>query len=306
VNDVAYCLTKAKTNPPLLQSVLRRLSELRSSFESRRWTREARQSPEFFQHAYCTDTLAQLLHLRSRLKWGTSRVDNMVTALVLGSLHGESRASPNYFSNQMPRTISTKPAYSIRFWQRHGMEAPARDVFDILRRRAAYRYESPIPQQESLVLHTDMRNLPRELQPWNRPIKCMITSPPYLDVTSFEEDQWLRLWFLGGPPYPTRRRISRDDRYESQDAYWSFIADMWRSIGAVLAPESHAVIRIGGRSVAPRRLKQLLSATSQFSKRNAELISARVSKMRNRQTDVFNPGSSGCSYELDCHFYLPK
>ena len=24
--------------------------------------------------------------------------------------------------------------------------------------------------------------------------------PPYLDVTHFEEDQWLRLWFLGGPP----------------------------------------------------------------------------------------------------------
>lgn len=34
-------------------------------------------------------------------------------------------------------------------------------------------------------------------------VRCVITSPPYLDVTNFEEDQWLRLWFQGGPPKPT-------------------------------------------------------------------------------------------------------
>src|SRR5258705_2335387 len=51
---------------------------------------------------------------------------------------------------------------------------------------------------------------------WRVQIKCtecVITSPPYLDVTNFEEDQWLRLWFLGGPPYPTRHRLASDDRH---------------------------------------------------------------------------------------------
>jgi len=302
VNDVAFCLTKAKTNAPVLDSVVTRLAVLKRGFESRKWARDAQQSPEFFQYAYSADTLSQLLYLRESLEWRTSRVDNMLAALVLGSLHGESRASPNYFSNQMPRTISTKPAYSVRFWQRHAMQAPARDVFEILRGRAAYRYESPIPRQASLVLHTDMRNLPRELKRWTRPIRCVITSPPYLNVTNFEEDQWLRLWFLGGPPHPTRGRVSRDDRYERPDQYWSFVADLWRSLGAVLAADAHVVIRIGSRSMAPKKLKQVLSATSQLSKRKVHLISARVSQMRNRQTDVFNPGSTGCSYELDCHF----
>jgi hypothetical protein len=306
VNDVAYCLTQAKTNAPLLNSVVARLSILKRGFESEKWARKARLSSEFFRYAYSTRTLAQLLYLREHLKWRTSRVDNMLAALVLGSLHGESSASPNYFSNQMPRTISTKPAYSVRFWQRHAMQAPDRDVFEILRGRAAYRYKSPVPRQESLVLHTDMRNLPRELTLWTRPITCVITSPPYLDVTSFEEDQWLRLWFLGGPPHPTRGRVSRDDRYERPDRYWSFIADMWRSLGAVLAADAHVVIRIGSRSVAPKNLKQVLAATSQFSQRKVQLVSACVSQMRNRQTDVFNPGSRGCSYELDCHFRVSR
>ena len=50
-----------------------------------------------------------------------------------------------------------------------------------------------------VIWHTDMRNLPRIIEVHkNRADQCAITSPPYLNVTSFEEDQWLRLWFLGG------------------------------------------------------------------------------------------------------------
>jgi len=198
VNDVAYCLTQAKTNSPAIKSVKARLSALQQEFEASDWRPQTRQSSEFFHHAFSPSTLGQLLFLRATLSWRTSRVDNMIAALALGSLHGESQVSPNYFSNQMPRTISTKPGYSVRFWVSRQLKAPKRDVFAILRGRAAYRYESPLPTGRSLVLHADMRTLPRHLSNWPEPVRCVITSPPYLDVTSFEEDQWLRLWFLGG------------------------------------------------------------------------------------------------------------
>lgn len=303
VNDVAYCLTKAKTLPPAVASIRKRLSALESGFDESRWIAESAQCPEFFHRGYSRSTLAQLLYLRKILKWKTSRVDNMIAALALGSLHGESH-SPSYFSNQMPRTISTKPAYSVRFWESRKLRAPRRDVFLILRARADYRYESPIPLGASLVLHTDMRNLPRERHRWNEPIRCVITSPPYLDVTSFEEDQWLRLWFLGGPPHPTRGRVSRDDRYGRADHYWSFIADMWRSLGTVLAPSADIVIRIGSRLVTPENLKVILAASSKLSRRSVRLVSSRVTELKKRQTDAFRPGSKGCTYELDCHFHL--
>ena len=42
-------------------------------------------------------------------------------------------------------------------------------------------------------------------------------------------------------------RISRDDRYERPDAYWGFIADMWRMLGSLVAKDGHVVIRMGGQ-----------------------------------------------------------
>jgi hypothetical protein len=147
----------------------------------------------------------------------------MVAAIMLGILHGESNRSPSYLSNQMPRTISTKPEYSIRFWRRHGYRAPARDAFELLRRLARYRYESRPPEITGLVFNMDMRELPWFLRETGKKPRCAITSPPYLNVTSFEEDQWLRLWFLGGPPHPTYRQVSRDDRHETLSAYWDLI-----------------------------------------------------------------------------------
>jgi hypothetical protein len=148
-----------------------------------------------------------------------------------------------------------------------------------------------------------MRNLPRVIESTQeRPIRCALTSPPYLNVTSFEEDQWLRLWFLGGPAYPKKGIVSRDDRHGTADNYWSFIGDMWRSLGAVMAEGAHVVIRIGSRRISPELLKRGLAGCGQLSGRKVKLISSKVTEIKKRQTDAFRPGTKGCVVELDCHF----
>ena len=115
INPVAFCLTRAKTNAPAAQSVKHRITWLQNRFVSKKWEEAAASMPRFFDYAYAPQTLRQLLYLRSTLSWRSSRVDCMLAGLVLGSLHGESERSPSYLSNQMPRTISTKPEYSVRF-----------------------------------------------------------------------------------------------------------------------------------------------------------------------------------------------
>ncbi len=302
VNDVAYCLTRAKTSPPPLCRVLQRIDRLADEFDGRKWRTGTEALPDFFQMAFHGRTLQQILCLREKLDWRKGRTDTMIAALALGSLHGESSRSPFYFSNQMPRTISTKPAYSMRYWRDRELTAPRRDVFEILRQRAVYRYASERPQGDAWVYHRDMRTLTlvaRALP--NRP-RCVVTSPPYYDVTNFEEDQWLRLWFLGGPPYPTRKRVSRDDRHTLEDRYWRFIADMWRSLSQLVARRGHVVVRIGSARLKPTQLEVGLTGTSQFANRPIVLRHREISELRNRQTDAFRPGARGCRVEIDCHF----
>src|ERR1019366_1929538 len=237
VNDVAFCLTRAKTSAPRVRSLLRRIDQLESEFRFSARTQPASDHTDFFQSCFSARTLAQLSYLRATLK----------------------------------------------------------DV-------ALYRYESPRPVGSAHIIHGDMRKLPFDLSlRKTRPV-CAITSPPYLNVTNFEEDQWLRLWLLGGPPAPTRGRLSRDDRHLRPDAYWQFIADMWRSLGAVVAENGHVVVRIGSRSMETDAVKRALTASSRFSGRKISLVSSRVTEIKKRQTDAFRPGTLGCRIEVDCHF----
>lgn len=301
INPVAYCVTRAKTNAPAASTLRQRITLLEKQYTPELLEAEAAALQAFYRHAYDAETLRQILYLRSRLRWERSDVDCMLAALMLGALHGESARSPAYLSNQMPRAISTKPAYSVRYWKRHGLRPPRRDAFALLRDRVTYRYASSRPALRAHVLRSDVRELPRLDGVEAGSVKTVVTSPPYLDITNFEEDQWLRLWFLGGPPHPTRGQISKDDRHYSLDRYWGLIADTWRSLGRLLAPDAHVVMRLGFKRLSPDRIVESVQAAGALAQRPVQLVAFEVSEILRRQTASFRPGSTGCLREVDVH-----
>ena len=305
INPVAYCITRAKTQAPGNKSdILQRIQRLSKAFEPVDWEAERRQLPHFFHTAYSASTLRQVLYLRSRLKWRDSTTDAFIAAVALSALHGESDRGINYFSNQMPRTIATKPAYSVRFWKERQKIAPRRDVFAVTRRLVDYRYETPPPTRKAFVVQSDMRRLV-ELCPISRHnVRLVITSPPYLDMTRYVEDQWLRLWFLGGKPHPVYRDHGRDDRPTNQKGWWRFMAQAWRTIGEMLRRPGHAVFRLGGKNLPVRDIRDGLFAASRESGRKCELREMHVSEISRRQTQAFRPNSLGCIFEVDCSFYV--
>ncbi len=302
INPVAYCVTKAKTNAPSVAAVRARLSVLEAAYEPEAWNCAASALPDFFHVCYAPDTLKQILFLRNVLRWRVNPTDCMLGALILGVLHGESNKSPNYLSNQMPRTISTKPAYSVRWWRKRGLVAPDRDCFELIRHAITFRYASTPPETTARVLNQDIRKLPYKANNLRRRMRLAVTSPPYFNVTNFEEDQWLRLWFLGGPPHPTRKLISTDDRHENPPAYWAFLCDMWRVLGFLMSAKSNVVIRLGARRLTPEKMVSRLQGTSRFASRDVKLVAWEHSALERRQTRAFRPGARGCTYEVDCHF----
>lgn len=305
LNSVAYCITRAKTRAPVDQTkVLKRINELARRFNADDWDGPRKKLPPFFHVAYESSTLRQVLYLRSRLKWKKSDIDAFIAALALAALHGESDRGKNYFSNQMPRTIATKPDYSIRFWHKRAQRAPHREVFEVLRRLLEFRYVTAPPSRAAFIAQSDMRKLP-ELCPISRGrVRLAITSPPYLDMTRYVEDQWLRLWFLGGEPRPVYRHHGQDDRRTNPREWWKFMDEAWAVIGAMVAPKGHVVFRLGGKNLPVRDIRDGLVAASRRSGRRCELRETQVSEIRRRQTPAFRPNSVGCLFEVDCHFQL--
>lgn len=303
INPVAAVVSGAKATTPSLGRITARLVQL--SAEYRKRERVAPNLPEFFYFAFHVETLRQLTFLRRRLAWRTSNRDRFIAALVLGHLHGESQRSPSYLSAQMPHTISPKPDYCVKYWQQRDLLPPERDVFELLKGRAIYRLSEGLPPARGKVANADVRHLAGRLRQHRGTVSAVITSPPYLDITNFEEDQWLRLWFLGGPPHPTYREVSRDDRHRGAEAYFSFLTSAWQGIKPLMKQQARLVCRIGAKAISADVLRDRLTKSVRTSwPKAAVLQDGRPSDLRKRQTGAFRPGTVGCGTEYDFVYEL--
>ncbi len=297
ISPVAYCISRAKICSPTQKEALLRLRELQSEFKE--LEDECLEDP-FYQACFSADTLKQLIYLRSTLDWKSNDTDCFLTALILGCLHGESHRSGRYFSNRMPRTIATKPDYSMRWWDKHGYEAPRRDVFEILRKEISYRFDTGRPQVSGEVVQSDARQVGDAFSSYHGQVSLVITSPPYLDTTHFQEDQWLRYWFMGGTPRP--QNIKRgDDRHTSKELYWEFLSQSWAGFRELLSPAGAiAVVRIGGSKVSFDEARDQVVETFRLgTKRDVKLKSASSSEIVGGQLRSFRPKAKGTKREHD-------
>lgn len=298
VNPVAVCVSRAKASPPTAAEIRARIDELESAFQP---ADSDLLEDEFFKACFARTTLQQILWLREQLSWRTNPVDCFIAAMAAGCLHGESHRSARVFSNRMPRTIATKPAYSISWWAARNYEPPERDVFDILRQETDFRYVSSPALTVGYVEEGDARDASKLLPKWRGKVSLVITSPPYLDVTHFREDQWLRVWFLGGDPWPCSAKEG-DDRHFAEDRYWNFLEESWRGLSALLTPDARIVIRIGGsrvtEQIAARELTRTLTSAV------GEVVCREVvtSEIKKGQLRAFRPNARGTRREFDCVF----
>jgi hypothetical protein len=306
INPVAFCVARAKVERPTLSAVLRRISNLQVIYEyssTEKWDKARASLPPFFKRGFYHTTLKELLFLRSALNWSGSRTDRFIAALVLGSLHGEMDRSDAYFSNQMPRTICLKPDYSVRYWRSRNLFPEKRRVFEMLKQKAKHRLSGVNDHTTGKVKLADARDAFREFSSLRGKVSLIVTSPPYLNVTRYEEDQWLRLWFLGGKAQPTYGKVSKDDRHNSPTKYWQFLKDSWKGVAPLLKDSAKIVIRLGAIAMDESEMTDRLAATIKAAFPDSKTLARpRRSSIVRRQATNFLPTSKGCRYEIDFVF----
>lgn len=304
INPVAACIAGAKADAPRLSSVRTRLAELKRTFSKADGITPP--AGDFFRACFHEATLQELLFLRQTLNWKDSRVDRFIAAVILGALHGESHKTPNCLSNRMPRTISTKPDYSVRWWLEKGLMPPERDTFAIANTLSEYRLSSDIPRLRGSVKLRDARKAEKAFPSLENQVKLIVTSPPYLDTTDYSEDQWLRLWFLGGAERPLLKK-NRDDRHTSTDMYWKFLEEAWSGCANLVKKGTVIVIRIGGARLTKDDLFDGVRSSLQegfADRRIRALHNGETTEIKNRQTNAFRPGTTPKRYEHDFAFSL--
>ena len=202
---------------------------------------------EFWDWAFHKDVLQMLCRLREGLmKSCTSDARRALRAVIMGALHGpQHKFRPSYFSNQSQRTYAPKPRYAVNYWKSRNLMPQPVNILSIIEERAQRYYTQETTAITGLILSGDSREKSVYSQiPAESKINWVITSPPYYGMRTYIPDQWLRLWFLGGPPYvdySTEEQLS----HSSQDAFISQLHVVWKNIHAISVPNARLVIRFG-------------------------------------------------------------
>lgn len=200
----------------------------------------------FWRLAYHEKTLVDLCRLRETLLTDCSSPTRiLLRAIALGALHGpRPKGTPSYFSNQSPRTFAPKPNYAVKFWTARGMRPVDVDVLSIIKTRADRYLTEPPPNVDGKVLLGDSRvadtfaDLPKA--------RFVVTSPPYFGMRTYLPDQWLRLWFLGGPDYVEYRQPDGQLEHSGADHFAAEMGRVWKNAAKHTTGDARLIIRYGG------------------------------------------------------------
>lgn len=244
-SPIAVAIAKAKLSFATVEDVLGEYDQIMSSDIEYQVPRG-----DFWVWAYHPDTLNTLCKLRAGLLISPERDSiTLLRAISLGCLHGprtKNSENPSYFSNQMPRTFSSKPNYSTKFWLSRDLHPLYVDSRTVVERKAKLslgtmkRFDSMacninIADSTQSSSYTDLKEK----------IDLVITSPPYYGMRTYVQDQWLRNWFLGGPPlvdYDSKTQI----RHSSPTDFSLDLSKIWNNISLNASPELRMIIRFGG------------------------------------------------------------
>ena len=260
INPVAWLYAAAKTSPhPSHRDVDRRIEEIACAVSAR--DREA--DDEFQALAYGPRALGFINSARRELRWRESVVDRTVAALLLHYLHAKLGGG---LSNQLRPTRAMCPDYSVRWWRKRGLaDPPDIDAATFLRERAAWRYAKGVPVRSGrarIALGDACHALPRMTEPAD----LILTSPPYVGVTNYRADNWLRLWALGvGPPRPD---WSTDQKFCNPKKYESMLHGVLNETRSRAQPDAVWCLRVDARertlSVVRRVVDDLLPGHRRF------------------------------------------
>ena len=249
INPVGWIYGKVKLCPASaieVQARVKQIANLAVDFPSQV---DGALSP-FFQLCFAKPTLQFLNACRTLLDWRLNRVDRTLMALILIDLHGRRDKS---FSNQMSQSKAMSPEYSIGWWRERCYAPPIIELVPFLTKKIGWRYAKGVPETiDSDVILGDSCQVMGELRKRalrkNEPaFSLLFTSPPYIGITDYHRDQWLRLWMLGDQPSPTRRSEKFKSAFASSENYRELLTSVFCQAAELMSSSGCVYIRTDAR-----------------------------------------------------------
>jgi hypothetical protein len=192
INPLSILLTRPRLTPPTLHEVARRLDQIR-------WDSGEIDDPNLLVF-YSPRTLRHICALRNCLKERAplgvdpDPVDDWIRMVAINRLTGH---SPGFFSvYTLPPNQAVSAQSQRKINERKGQTPPDRDVKALILQKSASLLSDGRagPHPPSLLITGSAQSTPAID---SGSVDLVVTSPPFLDVVQYAEDNWLRSWFAG-------------------------------------------------------------------------------------------------------------
>jgi len=254
VNPLSQMLAQPRLTPPLQEAVRDRLARIpRISDEQR--------GLEMFYHP-TTES-----EIRAMRKWFFERrssgafdhVDAWIRMTATNRLTGH---SPGFFSvYTLPPNQAVSPEKQIELNKRRNQNPEYRDTHALVIKKSNQLLKGLTNQERKKLwnisetahfLICDARHT-NEIQP--NSISLTATSPPFLDVVQYSDDNWLRCWFCGLDTNAISKNITMARTVES----WSEVMnDVLKELYRVTRPGGHVAFEVGEVRKGAVKLEEII------------------------------------------------
>ena len=198
VNPLSLRLVRPRVSPPTLEHIEARLGQIDLSRSGEVW--------EDLLAFYHPQTLREITALKEyllrRIEEGSfDAVDDWIGMVALNRLTGH---SPGFFSvYTLPPNLATSVRRQIKINEQRGQVPPVRDVRKILLKKSRQLLGDCAASVRSTLSSvapgaqwvTSLCSSTPAIA--SESVRLVVTSPPFLNIVQYAEDNWLRCWFMG-------------------------------------------------------------------------------------------------------------
>ncbi len=238
INPISRILSEGRTKIPTIQEIKNRLEQIEVD--------EDLTSEIDLSMFYHKETLQEIISLKHYFleKDNLDCVDKWLRMVATNRLTGHSKG---YFSvYTLPPNQAVSPERQIKINEKYQQEPTYRNTKQIIYNKSlsllkdlTLAQKTNLQSSEAVFLNKDARTTPEIL---DETVSLTITSPPFLDVVQYAQDNWLRCWFNGIDAKDTEKQITMAKTVEK----WSEImSDVFNELYRITKKGGWVVFEVG-------------------------------------------------------------
>ncbi|OLS14641.1 MAG: DNA methylase N-4/N-6 domain protein [Promethearchaeota archaeon CR_4] len=243
INPLSQILARPRFFPPSISELKSRLQTIPD---------QSNLSPDidlsmFFEKQTLTEILSLRAYLKNRRETGSEdEIDAWIRMVATNRLTGH---SPGFFSAYtLPPNQAVSPERQIKINVKYGQVPPHRNVREIIIKKSKSLLRGLTSEERRNLQKTGTRAifLAEDARHTNviqsESVDLVVTSPPFLDVVQYAQDNWLRCWFNAIDGSSVAQKITV---LKNIAAWEAFIGDVLKEIFRIVKKGGWVAFEVG-------------------------------------------------------------